>query len=175
MYKARTECRRGEEVQGERVMESVSTDHGVIDRPTRTKNRQHGTSLADARLVAHSGYGHCCAHRVPESKCASVTLPTAINNNLSTSTSHWLLQMYSSMKAYVDEKLLPCERGFCALGAKMELELWEDIIYWAKQEQEVDEDVDIVKDFLFTGGRPRSGLEPMRPKVGIGCVGVTLV
>ena len=53
-------CRRGEEVAAQLNAESVATDHGSVNTPLRTKNRQDGTSILDSRLCSHSGYGFCC-------------------------------------------------------------------------------------------------------------------
>ena len=44
--------------------ESVATDHGSVNTPLRTKNRQDGTSILDSRLCTHSGYGFCCCSSV---------------------------------------------------------------------------------------------------------------
>lgn len=120
VYKARVECRRGEEVQGERNAEATPTDHGVIDLPLHTKNRQLGTTMSDARLMNHSGYGHCCAPRL-NCDMLHVTLPYAIENKMCVTSRHWLKQYYQSMSSFTAKMLLPEEQGYCAMGARLEV------------------------------------------------------
>lgn len=123
-YKARCECRRGEEVSGQLNVETVATDYGQINTPCVTKNRQGGTTLLDARLAVHSGYGFCCVSslisKVPP---ISFTAPYAMKTfkNVPSSAAFIALQHKAIGSFLLGSDVLHIQRGFCLLGAVMEV------------------------------------------------------
>ena len=123
-YKARCECRRGEEVSGQLNVETVATDHGQINTPCLTKNRQDGTSLLDARLAVHSGYGFCCVSSLTSKVSAiSFTAPYAMRTfECVPSCAAFLVLQHKAIGSFLSgNDVLPIQRGFCLLGAVMEV------------------------------------------------------
>lgn len=123
-YKARCECRRGEEVSAQLNVETVATDHGPINTPCVTKNRQNGTSLLDARLAAHSGYGFCCISTITDlSPSISFTAPYAMDMHGVRSSAAFLAKQHEATGSFLEGQALvkSFQRGFCLLGASLEV------------------------------------------------------
>ena len=58
------------------------------------------------------------------------TVPFAMSNYGCASACSFIVKQHTAIKAFLNPTVVqPIKRGFCHMGAQLEVEMWEDILY----------------------------------------------